>query len=583
MTRGRGDAAPAERAARVALLGFLVALVVVHGVVAWLSPLQGDDWGVGRHGLGAQLGDVLAGWLARSTLLHALVSPLVSAALVAGVFTLAMRRLPDPGRWRDVLGVALASCLLWIALPRAGAMWFHRSYVAAQLYGAALVVWFVAAFRARWTLAGRAWPIAMAAAGLVAGLASRQLAVMAVVGAAVAVRRAPRAERRAWMVPGLAGAAIGLVVGFVHAPWAELGRVFGRLEPNLIALAPLLRAGGPVIALVAILVLVRQLRAAGGSQAAPAGDGAPDAGETLAWLVAWLALGVAGLLGPRSIEAVMLPAAIALTAGALPLLRWLAEARLARWLLVALVVGVHLLVWTRALTTYAALGGAFRERMAVIERTPPGQVARVRTYATLLPDFWSPGEDWAELALRSSLADRWGLAGIDLAPAFRQLERSPDLAFALEADGVADHAVAEAAPERWARELAPARRQFAAAVERLQAAAGHRVAARLRATNIEFAARNGRPVYAAWTNGTTRVAPEASRGAPDVESHMAISIPPGVAVQFPEAWQVGPGGADTVRCATGRCDVVLQRAEPTALVLCSVERCLAVDAWVPRF
>jgi hypothetical protein len=240
------------------------------------------------------------------------------------------------------------------------------------------------------------------------------------------------------------------------------------------------------------------------------------------------------------------------------------------------------LVWTRGLSTYAALGGAYRERMAVIARTPRGHVARVRPYATLLPDFWSPGEDWADLAIRSALAERWGLAGIDLAPGFRQLERSPELAFALEADGVAAAAVADAAPEWWAREVAPARRQFAAAVERLRTAAGHPVAARLRATNLEFAARKARPVYAAWTDGTTLVAPEASRAAPDVASHMAISVAPGIAAQFAEAWQVGPGGAEAVRCATGRCDVSLQRAEPTALVLCNAERCLVVDAWVPR-
>jgi hypothetical protein len=56
-----------------------------------------------------------------------------------------------------------------------------------------------------------------------------------------------------------------------------------------------------------------------------------------------------------------------------------------------------------------------------------------------------------------------------------------------------------------------------------------------------------------------------------------------VAAQFAEGWQVGPGGAEAVRCATGRCELALQRAEPTALVLCNAERCLVVDAFVPRF
>jgi len=637
-----------QRASRLALAGFAILFLAVHGVIAALVPLQGDDWAASGGASGGLLGDAI-GALVRSTWLHALLSPIVSGLLVVGSFVLAMRRLPDPRRGRDVLGVALVSCLLWIALPRAGAMWFHRSYVAAQLYGGAVAVWFLAAYRCRRALAGRAWPIAMAVVGLAAGLASRQVALMAVGGAAIAVGRTARAERSQWMLPGLAGAAVGIVIGFVRSPWGEIGRVFGRLEPNLVALAPLLRAGGPVIALVGLLWLATRLRAAaplaaraadsppesssidldphprdrrsssGEAEPAPAGNRAeaaasdpPDAdaaGAALGWLVAWLGLGVAGLLGPRSSEATLLPAAVALTAAALPLLVWLAGVRWVRGVLVALVIGVHAWLWTYGLGRYAALGDAFRERMAAIAATPRGQVATVRPYPAVLPDAWSVGEDWADLALREALAERWGLAGIELSPPFRQLERSPGVAVALEVDGLAPEVVAAAVPSRWPGELAAARRRFAAVVARLRAVAGHAVVARLRVTSVELAGpggargdggdpigeharaatlRQGRPVLAAWTDGAAGaaaaaiMAPEVSRAAPDATSHMVISIAPAVAAAFDEAWQVGPGGAEAVRCATGRCTVAIERTEPAALVLCNAERCLAVDAWVPR-
>lgn len=636
------------RRARLALLGLAAAMLAVHGTVGWLCPLQGDDWSFllgSQPGLAGPLGDAVATLLARAAPWHAILSPVAGAALVLGTFTLGARRRPDPGRGRDVLGIALVSCMIWIALPRAGAMWFHRSYAAAQIYGGAVVAWFLVPFRCRCRLEGRVWPAVMGVAGLAAGATTRQLAIAAVTGAAVWLVRTPRPQRRRWMTVGLVGAAVGLVAGFVRSPWSELGRVFGRFEPNLVALGPLMRAGGPLILLTALLVLATLLRArsrpppAGESPpapgvptagepatgespavlgvpaagepaageppavpAAPAAGGSgdagearaaratdspesepPDAGDALGWLAAWLGLGVAALLGPRGSEATQLPAALALCAGVLPILTWLAGVRFVRWTLVCLVAGVHLVAWTLALSTYGALGAEFRDRMAAIARTPVCQVATVRPYASLAPGFWSIGEDWADLGLRSTLARAWGLGGIELAPPFRQLERSPELALALEVDQVSDaELAAAAAPACWPHELAPARRTFAALVDRLRATTGRRVSARLRATGIEFPARRGRPVLAAWSEGAALVAPEVARSALDVTSRATISIPPSLA-QLPEAWQVGPRGADAVRCAPGRCTIPVQRAERTILVLCDARRCVAADAWVPRF
>jgi hypothetical protein len=594
-----------ERGARLALAAFIAATLVVHGVVAWWSPLQGDDWqhvlwsgsGSGSWLAGhLQLGDAWGYLVTRSTLFHTIVSPVVGVILVLGVFTLSARRLPDPGRWCDVLGVALVSCMIWIALPRAGVMWFHRSYAAAQIYGAALVVWFLVPFRCRWQRDGAAWRVAMFVAGLAVGATTRQLGLAAVIGAGIAVRRTRRSARPTWMVPGLAGAAISFVAGFARWQLSDLVFVFGHPERSLTRMAPILQAGGQLVAPVALVAIARLVRSSDrcAVTAAPTarepaqdvgrGSQPPDAGDSLAWLAAWLGLGLAALLGPRSTAATQLPSALALCAGVLPYLSWLAGARLVRWVLACVAVGVHLVAWTLALSTYAALDTEFCARMAAVARTPAGQIATVRPYSDLLPTFWSIGEDWADLGLRSTLArERWNLAGIDLAPPFRRLERSPDLALALEVEDVSrDQLAAAGSPPRWPREIGPARGQFAALIERLRAITGRGVTARLRAVDLDFAARRARPILVAWSDGAAAVAPEVARSRPDDTGRTVIAVAPSLAAGLDEAWLVGPWGADATHCAAGRCVVAEQRAERTVLVLCGAERCLAVDAWVPQ-
>lgn len=612
-----GDAAARGGGPRLALLGFVAALLAVHGIAGWLSPLAGEDWdyllGGHRGAAGSPLGDLVGWLLVRSALAHPLGGAVAAVAVILGGFALGARRLPDPRRGSDALGVALVSCILWIALPRAGAMWFHRSDAAAQIWGAAIAAWFLVPYRCRSPLTGRGWPAAMALAGLVAGAATRQVALAAVVGAAIWTARTPRREWRAWMAAGLAGAAAGLIAGFARSPWIELGRVFGRLEPTLVAMAPVLRAGGPVIAATALLALAVRLRrpaglgdahgrrgpggsrgplagessgsvAAGASSGSAASEPGFDAGDALGWLVAWLGLGVAAQLGPRASEATLLPAAVALAAGALPALTWLAGARWIRRALVAAVIGAHAAVWILALSAVGAHGGELRERMAVIAATPAGRVATVRPYAELQPGYWSPGEDWAELALRTRLARAWGLAGIELAPGFRGLERGAELDLALEVDGAsAEEVVAAAPPARWPGELAPARRAFVELVERLRKATRRPVVARLRVRGLEDAALRGRPVLAAWADAGAVVAPEVRRAALDGYGRAVISIAPELAARLDDAWQIDPGGAAPVRCPAGRCAVQVQWTEVTALVLCDATRCLIAEAWRPRF
>lgn len=590
--------------ARWVLLGLAAAMLAVHGAAGWLSPLGGDDW---RYLAGlpggwlarAELADAWGTLLARWPVVHAIATPVAGAAMIAGVFALSARRLPDPRRGSDVLGLALVSCLIWIALPRAGAMWFHRPYAAAQIYGAALAVWFLVPFRLGARLAGAGWPIAMCALGLAVGSATRQIGLAATVGAAIAVARTRQPGRLRWMVPGLAGVAIRFVAGAVRWPRTDLIYVFAHPERSLMRMEPLLAAGGPLIALIALLVIARALVISPDRAAtADAADAAsvtwsaplPDAGDSLWWLGGWLGLGVAALLGPSSTAATQLPAVIALCAGALPYLSWLAGSRFARWILIGLVAGVHAAAWTLALSRYRALDAEFHDRMAAIARTPANRVATVAPYADVLPDFWSIGEDWAEAAPRDALAiERWGLAGIDLAPPFRQLEPSPGLHLALEVDGVTDAELAAARPPPvWARDLANARRQFTALLARLRRVAGRDVPARLRVLDGEIVAATPRPIYAAWSDGPDDpggagvVAPVVTRSVLDPTSVETLGFPPVLATRLPEAWVVTPAGARSVRCQPGSCRVKIERTERLVLLLCNAARCLAADAQVPH-
>ncbi|MEO6776878.1 MAG: hypothetical protein ABI467_28330, partial [Kofleriaceae bacterium] len=90
-----------------ALIASVAAMVLVHAVVAWWTPVQGDAWlhwvWAGRHPDGgiatwllahAAFADATGYVLARSPWVHILVSPLVAVALVTGACTITLRRLP---------------------------------------------------------------------------------------------------------------------------------------------------------------------------------------------------------------------------------------------------------------------------------------------------------------------------------------------------------------------------------------------------------------------------------------------------------------------------------------------------------
>lgn len=590
----------------IAAVAFVAAWLIVHGAIGAWVPLAGDDWRHVRwdatHASGwwaahASLGEVCAAMLARFPMLHALASPVLGFALVVGTFALAMRRLPDPRRRLDVLGVALASAMLWIALPRAGAMWFHRSYAATQIWGGAIAVWLAVPYRLCWRGGGAAPAACAFVVGGLAATTMRAFAVALVLGLAISTLRARRDARRAWQWAGVAGAVVGMASSIARAPWSEAARVVSRLEPTLAACAPLLRSGALLLVALGLAMLLRRGAAAEAASAEPKSTDAvgaacpdpvamPDAGDSLRALLAWLALGAAAQLGPRGSEATWLPAALALVVAALPWARWLARTRIGFIAAAVVVIAFHVGVWQRALVRYAELRDEASARLARLAKAPAGSVAQIAPYRRVVADAWWIGEDWLDAAPREAVArEVWGLAELELVPRPRQLERSAGLGLALEVEGIAP-ALLDAAqpPARWSRELGAARRQFDALVARLHRIAGPEVVARLRVTDVAVPGTNAdprsRPVYAAWVEGPRRSPPPTTHGALDVASQVRIAGPP---VALPEAWLVTGAQAQRLACDGGSCRARLLQSVRTVILFCDALRCSAADAWVPRF
>lgn len=591
MTAPRPPRAPA-----VALVGALVAMAIVHAIVAALAPISADDWShwnwAGTHpdagvatwlATHARFADAMAYLLARCDAVHVIVTPAVSVALVIGVFVLAARRLPRAS-WDDALAVMLGSALVWITLPRAGIVWFHRSYLGADVYGCAAAVWFVAPLRCGWRAPAWLW----APLGYLVGTSTRAIALAALVGVVLAIRARPRAQRARWLYAALAGLVVGTAVGYALPPYLELGRVFRRgLEPNLVLLNYAVREAGELVSLVlAFLLGERVLRALGraGADGAP-GDGQPDPIDTARWCAAWLALSVWALFGPKSSEATMLPATLALIVAALPWLGWLARVRVLRALVIALVVIVHAIAWSYALATYREVGRQYRDRLAAIERAAPGTTATIPTYTQILPDFWFFGEDFAGAGPRQIVAiEAFGLADLELAPAFRKLEPNPHVELALETDDASPAELAAArAPTVWGSELAVARHQLEQLARRFHRVTGRALSARLVVRGVAFAELHDRPLYAAWLDRGQLVPGRVTRAPGDANDRFQITVTPATDPQFTECWLVVDGVARPLAWNDGHPRLQPMVKGRYVVVACDRRRCLAVDALVARF
>ena len=575
---------------RLALAGFLAAMVAVHALAGAWQPVLGDDWEHllwdARHDGGwlldhLTLSDAMGYAIVHSVAVQAAVCALAAVALVIGVFVLAHRRLPRPDSWDDVLGVIAASALLWIAQPRAGIAWFQRSHVASHLCGCAIALWLLAPLRCRWRV-GRAGTVALALAGWLAGTSSRQVALATLVGFAFAVRRTPPGERARWMWIALATLFAGTVAGFFDPPYLEVARVWNRgFEPNLIVLNVPVREGGQVIVVMLLLVLAKLMIDArrGEPRASPT---LPEPRTTRAWFWVWVGICVIELLGPRYDEATVLPASVVVAIAALPYLPWLITTRAVHRATAAIAIGIHAVAWPVALVIYARFAGEFRDRTLRLERATPGSIAVIEPYREILPTSWSLGEDWGPPKRQMVGIEVYGVRDIVFSPRFGRLEDNPQVEIALEVDRLTPAQARAASPVYWATEVTAAREQFEAFVERAAKAAGPDFTARLVA-RLDFAERRGRPLVVAWYDRGSLTSPRVTRGNPDPNDRQRVSLPAALAAGYREHYIVRGGVVETTNHDGAAYHVESRVAGRVAVVACGPERCLLVDAWVPRF
>ncbi|MBA3817525.1 MAG: hypothetical protein H0X17_01415 [Deltaproteobacteria bacterium] len=584
--------------ARIALVGFVLVMLVVHGILGWMYPIVGDDWGQimwdvrhDHHSSSARafaflvthftLSDAMAYVLAHARIVHAVVTPVIAVALVFGGFTLACRRLPRPDHWQDVLGIVLISALIWITQPRAGLAWFYRPYVAQQLYGAALAAWFLVPYRCGWTVRG--WRIApLMLAGLLAGTSTRQIGTAVLLAVGYALWRTPRGARARWMWLGFVAVLVGAAAGYADPPPIAFATVLRRsLEINMTLLNVPVREGGELVTLVLLLVLARIVLAR--VRPAEALLPLPDARESLRWFGVWFALSVFALFGPRYNETTLLPATLVLCIAALPYLLWVLSSRVLRLVVVGLAIGVHLVAWSRGFTRVVPLGQQYEQRMATLERAPAESVAVIEPYSRILPSFWFFGEDWAGASRQYYAIELFGVRDVDFAPTFRKQERNPGIDIQLESEGFTPAQLAAAhVPARWATELSTARSQFETFARRLRAVAGEGVA-RLVVRNVDFAERRGRPVHVAWYEHGVLTSPRVQRTNPDANNRQIVRIPPALAAKLPERYIVTAGKAEPANVQDGRFRMQPMVKDLIVTVACDPDHCLLADAFVPRF
>lgn len=560
------------------------AMAIVHAIVAWWTPVQGDAWlhwiWAGRHpdaSIGTWLvthatsADAFGYLLARCHLAHVILSPLVSIALVVGLFTVALRRLPRDG---DLLGLGLTSALIWIAQPHAGVVWFYTPSVAMHVYGAAAAVWVLAPFRCGWTVPRSLWPL-LVVLGYLAGTSTRAIGLLALVLMLMMLRG--RRERWTWFALG--GLVAGTLVGYALPPYLEVGKVLRRgVDPNGFVLTLPIEEIGKAVALVCVLALVEAGRRV--AMLRPLADDArPSGREAFACLVAYLVTSVWCILGPKYYEATLLPATCLLVVGALPWLLWFATARGYRLALAGFTVAVHAVAWSLALVSYHGIGAEGAARQDALDRTPSGEVATLPTYSQILPTFFFFGEDLANPRMRQLVAvEALGLRDIELEPSFRRLEENPQIEVALESDATPAELAAARVPVRWGTVPSVAREQFEQFLRRLP----RKVAAKLVVKNLAFPQLATRPLLLAWADAHEIVAPRSAVSSLDEENQYTVKLYTGLKM-FDEAWFVQNGVATKTPYRNGSPRIRPTTPTLAAVVVCNSSVCLLEDAFVPRF
>lgn len=433
---------PGSRILRV-LLAVYVAATLVH--VGWIvahEPFSFDAWNVASdtHGQPFSLGHLLGYWRLEYT--HSnprlgqvfaylgykldpftiVATPLAYLAISLAVTVLGLGRWPWR-RDRDLALWAFAIGALWFALPELGKTLFCRSYASNYVYGAAILLAFIVPLRL--SPAGRARPLACAAyalLGVAAGMCNEHTGPTLLAALALYIwwqRR--RGERPTLAWAGLAGATAGFAAilfapgqgdrygGAIHKTSLLARAIQRNVIGNLDILRGLLEAAAPVLALIAIVLVIA------------AGDEPDEAGRACRRralgliaraMLAGVAMAATIFVSPRLGSRFYLVSCALLLAGFVALADVVLTTRRRLAPLVVLAVLASIYAAVRTVPLYAEVARESDARLAALEATPVGHVAFVDGFEQVDESWWFYGDDLRGWDKRERVANYLGLSAV---------------------------------------------------------------------------------------------------------------------------------------------------------------------------
>jgi hypothetical protein len=366
---------------------------------------------------------------------HVIVTPLLELATFWLMTAVALARWPSCRRAGDALAFSTVVAVVAACTPQLGPMLFYRPFTGNYVFGLAVnLAWLVPyrfhvagpTARGGWHEVWRA--PAMLLLGAAAGMCNEHTGVaFAALGAlAIANDLRKRARPRPWMIGGL----VGLVAGYTTLLLAPANDVrYGGLAKKVGLLARL-RARGvvgnllvpgrvPVYLawslpwiLLAVVIAVRRKRAGlPPASVAPATDSRALVAIASAGVLAACALLASPLIGARLYFASVALAGLAIAAAVLARLDTV-RSRTACALLSGLFLGY---MEIRSIVTYAKVGPTAAARVEQILQAPTGS----RVVVPRLPvarSNWFLGDDLVSPQVRATVAARFHLGAVDLAP-----------------------------------------------------------------------------------------------------------------------------------------------------------------------
>ena len=409
---------------RWAFLAAALALWLLFFVQALDAPVLLDDWFQLRywrdHELGAsalwaywhhnyfhynpRIGDVLLAIIDSSRAIHLIATPLVQIAALVTTFVIALGRWPR-AQLRDLHLLLFLQVMIWLVIPISGIIYFYRPIATNYLWAftltlALFVPYRLALARADSAPPRRRWlvPI-MLVLGWGAGMCNEHTGPTAmVVMAAFVYAAARRQQLRAWMVSGLVGLYIGYpMLFFAPGQSARYAGLATRDTPSklladrgltgcLQILIDFVYESRLGIALF-VAVLVRYLfvvRRAAHEPLSRAAMIAAVAGSIVVTL----------FMSPMATDRVFYASGVLLAAAFTAYAEPMLAVRRVRHLVAFACVVLFAYHAARFIDIYAGVKAENDERLAILERTPPGAVAYVPVYAHAQRTRWHLGDDF---------------------------------------------------------------------------------------------------------------------------------------------------------------------------------------------